>query len=160
MHGIWSIMLAIASVTTLVLSNLRRIKLIWDYRLPHPEIHKIMPNTYRNIQFAWICNLYTIAIILESTSLSEYMIEYGSNIVPGKEKYLPHGEKYEVYSISDALVEDKMKHQDLPMICIFIIGFLINMLSGGAFDLVLIIFIGVTALSMSLNYITIKTKRD
>jgi len=48
MHGIWSVLLAIASLTTLVFSNLRRVKLIWEYRSPHPEIHKIMPNTYRN----------------------------------------------------------------------------------------------------------------
>ena len=53
-----------------------------------------------------------------------------------------------------------MKYQDLPMICIFIVGFLINMLSGGAFDLVLVCFIGVTGLSMFFNYMTIKTKRD
>lgn len=159
MHGVWSIMLAIASLTTLVFSNLRRVKLIWEYRNPRPEIHKIMPNTYRNIQFAWICNLYVIAIILESTSLSEYLIDYGSNIVPGKLKN-PLAERFEVYSISDALVEEKLKYQDFPMICIFIVGFLINMLSGGAFDLVLVIFIGITAVSMLLNYMTIKSKRD
>ena len=109
MHGIWSVLLAIASLTTLVVSNLRRVKLIWEYRSPHPEIHKIMPNTYRNIQLAWICNLYAIAIILESTSLSEYLIDYGSNIVPGKDKN-PLGVRYEVFSISDALVEEKMKY--------------------------------------------------
>jgi hypothetical protein len=85
------------------------VKLIWEYRSPHPEIHKIMPNTYRNIQLAWICNLYAIAIILESTSLSEYLIDYGSNIVPGKDKN-PLGVRYEVFSISDALVEEKMKY--------------------------------------------------
>lgn len=96
---------------------------------------------------------------MESTSLSEYLIDYGSNIVPGKDKN-PLGVRYEVFSISDALVEEKMKYQDLPMICIFIIGFLINMLSGGAFDLILVCFIGVTGLSMFFNYMTIKTKRD
>jgi len=86
MHGSWSILLAIASLTVLIFSNIRRVKLIWEYKTPQPEVHRLMPNTYRNIQMAWICNLYAIAIILESTSLSEYLIDYGSTIVPGKEK--------------------------------------------------------------------------
>ena len=118
-----------------------------------------MPNTYRNIQLAWICNLYAIAIILESTSLSEYLIDYGSTIVPGKEKNLSVEKQY-VFSISDALVQDKLKYQDFPMICIFLFGFFVNMLSGGPFDLVLVCFIGVTSLSMFLNYLTINTKRE
>jgi hypothetical protein len=53
-----------------------------------------------------------------------------------------------------------MKYQDTPMICIYIIGFLINLLSGGPFDLGLVCFIGLTALSLFFNYLTIKTKRD
>jgi hypothetical protein len=49
MHPIWSTLLTIASLTTLVLSNLRRVKLVWEYKTPQPEVHRLMPNTYRNI---------------------------------------------------------------------------------------------------------------
>jgi hypothetical protein len=52
-----------------------------------------MPNTFRNIQIAWICNSNFIAVILESTSLTEYMFENGGPIVPGKEKYLGDNKK-------------------------------------------------------------------
>jgi hypothetical protein len=83
-----------------------------------------MPFTYRNIQFAWLCNLFGVAVILESTSLSEFLIDYGSNVVPGKEKS-PVGPKYEVLSISQVLLEDKTKYQDVPMLCLLGLGFLI-----------------------------------
>ena len=49
-----------------------------------------------------------IAVILESTSLSEFMIENGGPIVPGKEKNLGDQKKQQVLSISDILLKDKM----------------------------------------------------
>ena len=57
-------------------------------------------------------------------------------------------------------MKDKMNYQDLPMLCILILAFLINMLQGGPFDLVMICFIGITALSWLCSYLSLKSKRD
>ena len=46
------------------------------------------------------------------------------------------------------------------MLCILILTLLINIFSGGPFDLMCAIYIGVTALSLSLNFLSLKFKRD
>jgi hypothetical protein len=102
--------------------------------------------------------MYGIAVILESTSLSEFLIDYGSTIVPGKEKY-PAPERHEVYSISELLYKEKTLYQDLPMICLLCFSFLISV-SSGVFDLVTVCFIGVTGVSMVLNFLSMKSPRN
>jgi hypothetical protein len=52
-----------------------------------------------------------------------------------------------------------MKYQDLPMLCVLTIGFLIRLISGD-FDLVCVCFIGVTASSALFNYLSMITKRE
>ena len=46
------------------------------------------------------------------------------------------------------------------MLCILILAFLANMFSGGPHDIVYATSIGVTALSLSCNYLSLKFKRD
>ena len=88
------------------------------------------------------------------------MIENGGPIIPGKEKNIGDQKKLEVLSISEILMKDKMNYQDLPMLCILVLALLTTILSGGPFDLVCVCFIGITALSLSCNYLSLKTQRD
>ena len=83
-NGGLGIFLAICASMVLISGNYKKVKMIIEYIKPQPEIHQIMPNTVRNAQLAWLCNFKMLAVLLESTSLTEYMIELGGPVLPGK----------------------------------------------------------------------------
>jgi hypothetical protein len=54
-----------------------------------PDLHKLLPNTQRNSEIAFLCNFQAVNVVLESVSLSGYILERGGPVVPGKLKDQP-----------------------------------------------------------------------
>ena len=51
-----SFVLGLVAVPLLFASHIRRVRYIWQYLKPQPEVHRLLPNTSRNSQLAWLCN--------------------------------------------------------------------------------------------------------
>jgi len=122
-----SIILAVFALFIIVDSTYRRIKRIGAFLRPQPTVHKLLPNAFRNTQLAWLCNLQAAAVVLESTSLSEYLIENGGPVIPGKQKDLVGQPRVIVESITSAMLIERIKFQDLPMLGILAVHFLLSM---------------------------------
>lgn len=115
------------------------------YISPQPHIHQIMPNTVRNSQLAWLCNFKMLAVVLESTSLSEYMIDLGGPVVPGKIKLHLEDQKDIAETLTYPIMKNRLQLQDIPMSVILIIFMLASLSSSTTFELIIIlIYIGVT----------------
>jgi hypothetical protein len=70
-------------------------------------------------------------VILESVSLSGYILERGGPVVPGKLKDMP--ENYEPIVLVDVkklLLWERIKYQDFPMIVILVIHLISHMATG------------------------------
>ena len=76
--------LALLAVPVVVGSHYRRVKYVWKSIKLQPTVHRLLPNAYRNSQLAWLCNLQAANVVLESISLSDYMLAYGGRVVAGK----------------------------------------------------------------------------
>jgi len=108
--------------------------------------------------------------VLESTSLSEYMIEYGGPVVAGQKKELAEYEQERapvfkppvvVESITKALLADKLKYQDLPMLIILLIHRLTTMLTDEPADqTATLAYIGITLMSLFSNYVSYRWPRE
>ena len=90
------VFLAVCAALTLLISNFQKVKLITIYITAQPYIHQIMPNTVRNAQLSWLSNFKMLATVLESTSLSDYMVDLGGPVVPGKAKYFSQEQKNDI----------------------------------------------------------------
>ena len=156
----FSIFLVTVACLSIFISNIRRVYFLWQHRTIKPEIYKLMPLTFRNTQISWINNLYAIAITLESTSLSEYIIENGGPIQPGKEKYLDLSKKVKVYPIQEVLMKDKYYCQDIPMFFVLTAHLLLTLSIDGVFDLICVCYIGITLLSITTAKLSLGWKRD
>lgn len=104
-----SILLAATAFLVLVDGQYRRAKLIGSFLRAQPSVHKLLPNAFRNTQLAWLCNLQAAAVVLESTSLSEYIIENGGPVIPGKQKDLIGQPRVIVESITGPLLSARLK---------------------------------------------------
>ena len=102
--------LAFSTLVCLLAGNLRRIKLFVQYAKLQPEVHKLLPLGFRNTQLAWLCNFYSSAVLLESISLSEYMIPLGGPVVAGKPKEQIGKPKYVVENVNLPVIKDKLKY--------------------------------------------------
>lgn len=71
--------------------------------------------------------MYSTAILFESSSLSEYMIQNGEPYYAGKYKPIEGQEKILVQSINIILIKEKFYYQDLPMIVILIFHYVLTM---------------------------------
>lgn len=67
-----------------------------------------------------------LAVLLESTSLTEYMIELGGPVVPGKQKYFTE-QKDVAEALVTPILADRLKLQDLPMALIITVYFLASL---------------------------------
>ena len=76
--------LALLAVPVFVGSHYKRVKYVWKSIKLQPTVHRLLPNAYRNSQLAWLCNLQAANVVLESISLSDYMLAYGGRVVAGK----------------------------------------------------------------------------
>ena len=102
------------------------------------------------------------AVVLESTSLSEYMIELGGPIFKEKSiNQIDPSKRYKVISITANLVKDRLKYQDLPMLVVLGI-FLISHLNILSFFDMIVCFsqIGITILSALSGYASYKWQRN
>ena len=98
--------------------------------------------------------------MLESTSLSEYMIDLGGPVVAGKKKELVDKPVVVVESITRPLLADKLKYQDLPMLAVLVVHFLATMSSGEPADqTVSLAYIGITLLSLVSGYVSYRWPR-
>ena len=98
--------------------------------------------------------------MLESTSLSEYIIDNGGPVVAGKQKDLAHKPRVVVESITKRLLADKLKYQDLPMLAILAVHFLVLLSAGkNADQTVALAYIGVTLMSLMSGYTSYRWPR-
>lgn len=61
--------------------------------------------------------------------MSEYMIDNGGPVVAGKKKDLEGKPVVVVESITRPLLADKLKYQDLPMLAILVVHFLVMIIA-------------------------------
>jgi hypothetical protein len=113
--------LALLAVPVFLVSHYKRVKYVWKSIKLQPTVHRLLPNAYRNSQLAWLCNLQAANVVLESISLSDYMLAYGGPVVAGKLKNLPAD--HEMVTVDDMkliLLGERLKYQDFPMLVILI----------------------------------------
>jgi len=125
MVGLTSVLAVMAGIVLLA-SHYKRVKYVWKSIKLQPTVHRLLPNAYRNSQLAWLCNLQAANVVLESISLSDYMLAYGGPVVVGKLKNLPADhemvKRYKV-TVDDMkliLLGERLKFQDFPMLVILI----------------------------------------
>ena len=158
--NVLSLLLAVITVIILVGSNVRRVRYIWFFLRAQPGVHKLLPHAFRNTQIAWLCNFQASAVVLESTSLSEYIIDNGGPVVAGKQKELLYKPRVIVESITRSLLADKLKYQDLPMLLILVVHLLATMGSEKSADQkVSLAYIGVTLTSLVSGYTSYRWPR-
>jgi hypothetical protein len=119
---------AVGSLVAVLAGNARRALCVYRYIGAQPTVHKLMPNAFRNIQMAWICNFWTTAVFLEATSLSDYMVRLGHPVEAERQQRdaiyrYPPPPPPRVESIARPLVMDKLKYQDLPMLALLLLHF-------------------------------------
>ncbi len=83
MVGLSSV-LALLAMPILLRGHYKRVKYVWKSMKLQSTVHRLLPNAYRNSQLAWLCNLQAANVVLESISLSDYMLAYGGRVVAGK----------------------------------------------------------------------------
>lgn len=123
-----------------------------------------MPYGFRNMQLAWICNLWTTAIFLEATSLSDFMVRLGHPVVVDREQrdaYLaPPPPPPKVEAIGRPLVLDRLKFQDLPMLALLLIQLLASFAGYGSSQTATLLVIAVTLASILSGYLAISWVSD
>ena len=152
--------LALIAAPLLLASHCRRVKYIWQFLWPQPEVHRLLPHTHRNSQLAWLCNFQAAACVLDSVSLSDYMLDFGGPVVAGKKKDQPKDKPVVVVEdIKSRLLLDRLKLQDLPMLFILTVHFLVHAIieagkppRGDGLDVVPVVQIGVTCISIMSGY--------
>ena len=107
----------------------------------------------RNAQLAWLCNFKMLAVVLESTSLSEYMIDLGGPVVPGKIK-LNKSQQDVAETLTYPIMKNRLKLQDLPMALVFIVFLITSLSSSSNMEMIIIlIYTAVTLLHALCCYI-------
>lgn len=120
----------------------------------------MLPNAYRNTQLAWLCNFQAAAAALDSVSLSDYMIEYGGPVIPGKKKYLPQTPGPVVDDITARLLSDKLKFQDMPMAILLLVWVLASLGAPAENQIIPLVSLGVTILSILSGYTSSRWRSD
>lgn len=149
---------AVLATPILIFSNVRRFIYIFKNSKLHPNVFKLLPNLQRSTQFAWLANMQSTAVILESISLSDYIFENQGPILAGKKKEWPKDLKnVKVFHITNSLLHDKMRYQDFPMLAIMMIHFFATFgAENNAEFLVSLLQIGTTALSIFSGLVSLK----
>lgn len=147
----------VCSLIAVVAGNARRALYIYRYVRAQPTVHKLMPNGFRNLQMAWVCNFWTAAVFLEASSLSDYMVRLGHPVEADRyprDAYVPPQPlPPRVESIARPLVMDKLKYQDLPMLALLLLHFLASFAGYQSSPTVSIVQIGITLVSLLSGYL-------
>jgi len=105
---------AACALLAVLAGNARRALYLYRYIRAQPHVHKLTPHGFRNTQLAWVCNFWTTAIFLESTSLSDYMVKLGHPVVAERLQRdtfaSPEPRPPRVESIARPLIMDKLKY--------------------------------------------------
>ena len=84
-----------------------------------------MPSGFRNMQLAWISNLWTTAVYLEAISLSDFMVRQGHPVVVEREQrdfyQVAPPAPPKVEAIGLPMILDRSKFQDLPMLVLILL---------------------------------------
>lgn len=127
------IFFAICSLAIVAFSNFKRILFTLRYIRQQPKIHKLMPSGFRNMQMAWITNLWTTAVYLEAISLSDFMVRQGQPVIVEREQRdfytAPPPPPPKVEAIGLPLVLDRIKYQDMPMLFVILLQSLVSFAS-------------------------------
>lgn len=116
-----------------------------------------MPSGFRNMQIAWITNLWTTAVYLEAISLSDFMVRQGQPVVVDREQRdfytAPPAAPPKVEAIGLPLVLDRIKYQDLPMLFVILLQSLISFASYGSSQIASYLVLIITLVSLLNGYL-------
>ena len=143
---------AIFSLVAIAIGNARRILFTLRYIRQQPKIHKLMPSGFRNMQLAWISNLWTTAVYLEAISLSDFMVRLGHPVIVEREQrdfyQVAPKAPPKVEAIGLPLILDRLKYQDIPMIVLIVLQSLISFSSYGTVQPASLLVVIITLVSV------------
>lgn len=155
-YVVFMVFVAVASATAVVTGNRQRCHNIRRHLAAEPRVHRLLPHAFRNAQLCWALNFDSAAILLDSISMSEYMLDLGEPVTAKKSRK-DDDDEVELPSVKPINVDmltEKMKYQDLPMSCAITAQIITALVvAEGAEVMESIVFLVITLLSMLVSYL-------
>ena len=113
------ILLVICAILAVLSGNWKRVKNFKYYLTAEPEIHRLMPNGFRNAKLAQTLNIQGASILLDSASLSQYMYKHEDPPTSKKDEDT-FKDISKLQGINSSMLADKFRYEETPMLLLIV----------------------------------------